>query len=261
MRPVDVARAAGVSTQLVRNLLTEGVLPPARHTPGGHRILDERHRDALIAHRALVAGYGHGTAREVLLAVHAGEAATALALLDAGHAELHAQRLALAETAAAVAAVAAAESATPNSEPAGPDVRTRRARTPDSRGATADLAATDGAVPREGLLVGELAHRLRIRASALRVWEEAGLLHPERDRDGYRRYHADAVRDARLVVLLRQSNHPFSQVKAVLDGVRASGDTTALHAVIEQRRAWFTARARAMLAASAALHAILESLV
>jgi len=229
MRPVDVARAAGVSTQLVRNLLAEGVLPPAEHTPGGHRILDERHRAALIAHRALVAGYGHAIARDVLLAVHAGEQATALALIDAGHAELHAQRLALAETAAAVAAIAAVE----------------------------PLLA-EQVVPREGLLVGELAHRLRIRASALRVWEEAGLLHPQRDRDGYRRYHADEVRDARLVVLLRQSYHPFPQIRAVLDGVRASGDTTALHAVLEQRRAWFTARATAMLAASAALHAFLQ---
>jgi len=228
MRPVDVARAAGVSTQLVRNLLAEGVLPPADHTPGGHRILDERHRGALLAHRALVAGYGHVTAREVMLAVHAGEEATALALLDAGHAELHAQRLALAETEAAVAAVAAADPPTPT------------------------------VVPRDGLLIGELAHRLRIRASALRVWEEAGLLRPDRDRDGYRRYHADAVRDARLIVLLRQSHHPFPQIRAVLDGVRTSGDTTALHAVLEQRRAWFTARSAAMLAASAALHAFLQ---
>jgi DNA-binding transcriptional MerR regulator len=228
MRPVDVARAAGVSTQLVRNLLAEGVLPPAEHTPGGHRILDERHRAALLTHRALVAGYGHATAREVLLAVHAGQTAGALALLDAGHAELHAQRLALAETAAAVAAIAAAESPTPT------------------------------IVPREGLLVGELAHRLRIRASALRVWEAAGLLHPQRDRDGYRRYDADTVRDARLVMLLRQSHHPFPQIRAVLDGVRTSGDTTVLHTVLEQRRAWFTARATAMLAASAALHAFLK---
>jgi DNA-binding transcriptional MerR regulator len=113
-------------------------------------------------------------------------------------------------------------------------------------------------VPHEGLLVGELAHRLRVRASALRLWEAAGLLHPGRDRDGYRRYHADAVRDARLVVLLRQSHHPLPQVRAVLDGVRASGDTTALHTVLEQRRAWFTVRSSAMLAASAALHAYLQ---
>jgi DNA-binding transcriptional MerR regulator len=229
MRPVDVARAAGVSTQLVRNLIAEGVLPPAGSTPGGHRILDERHRAALIAHRALVVGYGHVVARDVLLAVHAGETATALALLDAGHAELHAQRQALTETAAAVAAIA-----------------------------TAEPPATEQVVPREGLLVGELAHRLRIRASALRVWEAAGLLHPHRDRDGYRRYHADAVRDARLVVLLRQSHHMFPQIRAVLDGVRESGDTTVLHTVLEQRRAWFTARSSAMLAAAAALHALLQ---
>ncbi|MGI5128642.1 MerR family transcriptional regulator [Pseudonocardia sp. CA-107938] len=228
MRPVDVARAAGVSSQLVRDLLAEGVLPPAGRTPGGHRILDERHRAALLAHRALVAGYGHALARDVMLAVHAGEQAAALALLDAGHADLHAQRLALEATAAALAAVATAPPVVPES------------------------------VPREGLLVGELAHRLRVRASALRVWEAAGLLHPVRDRDGYRRYDADAVRDARLVVLLRQSYQPFPQIRAVLDGVRRSGDTTALHAALEARRAAFTVRARAMLTAAAALDAFLQ---
>jgi len=230
VRPIDVARAAGVSPQLVRNLLAEGVLPPARRTPGGHRVLDERHRDALVAHRALVAGFGHRTAREVLRAVHAGDEAAALALVTEGYAELHAQRLALAETAAAVAAVAAAEENT-------------------------QAAA---AVPPGGLLVGELAHRLRVRPSALRVWEAAGLLHPARDRDGYRRYRAADVRDARLVVLLRQAHHPFPQIRAVLDGVRRTGDTTALHAVLDQRRAFLDARARAMLTAAAALHALIE---
>lgn len=233
MRPIDVARAAGVSTQLVRNLLAEGVLPPAEHTPGGHRVLDERHRDALLAHRALVAGFGHDTAREVLLAVHADELPAALALLDAGHAELHGQRLALAETAEAVAALTAAE----------------------------DRATDRGAVPAAGLLVGELAHRLGVRTSALRVWEAAGLITPTRDRDGYRRYTAADVRDARLIVLLRQSHHPIPQIGAVLDGVRSTGDTAVLRIVLEQRRALHTARSAAMLAAAAALRAYLDATV
>lgn len=233
MRPVDVAAAAGVSTQLVRNLLDEGVLPPARYTPGGHRVLDERHRDALLAHRALVAGFGHATARAVLLAVHDGDVAAALALLDAGHATLHDQRLALDETAEAVATMTAAE----------------------------DGSADPGTVPPAGLLVGELAHRLGVRPSALRVWEAAGLITPGRDRDGYRRYLAADVRDARLIVLLRQSYHPIPQIRAVLDGVRSTGDTAVLRIVLEQRRTLLSARSSALLAAAAALHAFLETSV
>lgn len=225
MRPIDVARAAGVSTQLVRNLLAEGVLPPARHTAGGHRVLDERHRDALVTHRALVGGFGHATARAVLLAVHAGELPAALALLDAGHAALHEQRRALTATADAVAAVAEA--------PADP-----------------------GPAARAGLLIGELAHRLGVRASALRVWEAAGLVDPARDRDGYRRYRPADVRDARIVATMRQSYHSFPQIRTVLEGVRASGGTAALHDVLEQRRAQLAARSSAMLAAAAALHVL-----
>ncbi len=71
LRPIDLARASGVSTQQVRNLLDAGVLPPAPRTTTGYRRFDERHRRALLAYHALAEGYGPRTARAIMQAVHA----------------------------------------------------------------------------------------------------------------------------------------------------------------------------------------------
>ncbi|MEU1949492.1 MerR family DNA-binding transcriptional regulator, partial [Streptomyces sp. NPDC020125] len=95
LRPVDLARMAGVSTQQIRNYLDAGILPPAARTPAGYRRFEDRHRRALVTYRALLPGYGAETARAVMRAVHAEDIALALTLVNAGHAALHDQRLSL----------------------------------------------------------------------------------------------------------------------------------------------------------------------
>ncbi|MFD2352022.1 MerR family DNA-binding transcriptional regulator [Nonomuraea ferruginea] len=55
MRPIDLARAAGLSTQQIRNYADDGVLPPTPRTPAGYRRFDARHRQALLTYRALAA--------------------------------------------------------------------------------------------------------------------------------------------------------------------------------------------------------------
>jgi hypothetical protein len=89
-----------------------------------------------------------------MAAEHAGDVAKALALVDACHAELHEQRRTLQATRHALETVA---------------------ETP---------------APRRGdLSIGQVAAQLQVRTSALRTWESAGLLAPDRDRGtGYRRY-------------------------------------------------------------------------
>ncbi|GAA1311254.1 hypothetical protein [Saccharothrix xinjiangensis] len=48
LRPVDPARAAGISTRRVRNHLDAGVLPPAERSEFGYRRFEERHRQVLL---------------------------------------------------------------------------------------------------------------------------------------------------------------------------------------------------------------------
>jgi DNA-binding transcriptional MerR regulator len=227
LRTVDLARAAGISTQQVRNYLDAGVLPPAARTPTGYRTFDLRHRAALLTYRALARGYGPAAAKAIMQAVTDGDVPQALALVDAGHAALHEQRLSLRATGEALEAVAE--------------------QRPDA-----------AAVPRSGIRIGELAAHLGVRTSALRVWEAAGLLSPHREPvTRYRRYGAADARDAQMIRMLRQGRYRVPQIRAILDGLRRAGSSEALRAAIAQRHAELTQQARAMLDGASHLHAYL----
>ncbi|MEV5893272.1 MerR family transcriptional regulator [Nonomuraea fuscirosea] len=223
LRPVDLAREVGVSTQQIRNYADAGILPPAERTPSGYRRFDTRHRAALLAYRTLARGFGWDTARAVMRAVHEGDVPGGLALIDASHAALHGRRQELQATSEALHAVASA------------------AQAPDA--------------PASVMRIGDAARHLGLRASALRLWESAGLLTPPREPGtGYRRYGPDDVRDARMINILRQGRHPLPQIRALLDELRRTGSTRALRGAIEERRAALTRTAAAMLTGSAALH-------
>ena len=227
LRPVDLARRAGVSTQLVRNYEAAGVLPPTPRSESGYRQYDQRHMEALLTYRALAPGFGPLDATTIMRAVHDGDHALALRVVDASHAALHEQRLA---TDAMSEALGAAAEQFLDSEP----------------------------LPGPALLVGELARQLGIRTSALRVWESAGLLAPTRERGtNYRRYSPMQIRDARIINMLRQGRYGFDQIRPVLDGLRRTGSTEALRAAVAERRAAHDRRTRAMLHGAALLHAYL----
>lgn len=219
MRPIDLAREAGVSTQQVRNYVDWGVLPPAPRTESGYRVLGERHRAALLTYRALAKGFGWAAAKTIMHAVHDGDVQAALALVNEAHAAVHEQTRDLAATAEALTAVASA-----------------------------------APTPRSDLRIGEVARVLGVRTSALRVWEAAGLLVPEREHGtGYRRYTPRDIRDARMITMLRQNGYGLDQILPILDGLRESGSSDALLAAVETRRAALVTRTRLMVAATAHL--------
>ncbi|MEW2527252.1 MerR family transcriptional regulator [Streptomyces sp. NPDC047071] len=227
LRPVDLARLAGVSTQLVRDYADAGVLPPVERSPSGYRRFRPVHARALLTYRALARGFGPETAREIMRAVHADDVPGALALVDAAHAELHARREALRATAEALQAVAGETSA---DEP--------------------------GLRPRVPLTVSEAAARVGVRPSALRVWESAGLLAPARERGtDHRRYGAADLRDARMISLLRQAGYPLAQIRPVLEDLRGTGGSEALRTALDRRKRDLTQTSRATLEGTSRLHA------
>jgi DNA-binding transcriptional MerR regulator len=228
-RPVDLARMAGISTQQVRNYANAGILPSVSRTAAGYRRFGDRHRRALLTYRALAKGYGPPTAQAIMHAVHAGDTARALALMDAGHATLHDQRRSLQATAEALEAIAAQAEAAP-------------------------------APPRSGLRIGQVAAHLGIRTSALRTWESTGLLTPAREPGtNYRRFGTADVQDAQMILMLRQNLYPLPQIRPVLDGLRRTGSSDALRAAVAGRQASLTAQATAMLEGASHLHAYLTS--
>ena len=70
---------------------------------------------------------------------------------------------------------------------------------------------------RPQLLIGELAESLDVSTKTLRHYERIGVLPASsRGRNGYRVYSAEAVKQARTVVALRQLNLPIETIRELL---------------------------------------------
>ncbi|MGW6457453.1 TioE family transcriptional regulator [Streptomyces sp. NPDC055078] len=233
LRPVDLARAHGLSTQSIRNYEEAGVLPAAGRTPHGYRTYTALHARALGTFLALVPGHGHQTATSIMRAVNQGAVAEAVRLIDEGHAQLLDDRRTLQAVESALRDLAPAMSPEPD-------------------------AAVSGSGS-GGTFIGPLAGQLGIRPATLRKWEHAGLVRPRRDPlTGYRLYDEADVRDARLAHQLRRGGYRLEQIAPLIAQVRAAGGLEPLEAALGDWRGRLSARGRAMLSGAAELEAYLR---
>ncbi|QYC43340.1 zinc-responsive transcriptional regulator [Nonomuraea coxensis DSM 45129] len=233
LRPVDLARGHGLSTQAVRNYEEAGILPPADRTAAGYRVYTPRHAQALRAFLALAPAHGHAAATAIMRAVNAGEVEDALRRVDESHAQLLDDRRTLEAVERALTDL--------TRPPAGP-------APPAAAGGGPDLT-----------FIGPLARRLGLRPATLRKWERAGLVRPRRDpRTGYRVYSAADVRDARLAHQLRRGGYPLEQIAPLIERVRAAGGVEPLRNALDGWRGRLAVRGRAMLSAAAELNAYLS---
>ncbi|MFH9983384.1 TioE family transcriptional regulator [Streptomyces sp. NPDC017179] len=230
LRPVDLARGHGLSTQAIRNYEEVGILPAADRTPHGYRTYTPLHAAALRAFLALLPGHGHRTATSIMRAVNEGAADEAFRLIDESHAQLLDDRRTL----------QAVEGALRDLEPT--------------------AASEPDAVPGpRGTFIGPLARRLGIRPATLRTWERAGLVRPRRDpQTGYRVYDEADVRDVRLAHQLRRGGYLLEQIAPLIAQVRAAGGLEPLQAALGDWRGRLSARGRAMLSGAAELEAYLR---
>ncbi|WYW17751.1 TioE family transcriptional regulator [Amycolatopsis coloradensis] len=223
LRPVDLAREHGLSTQAVRNYEADGILPAAERGPQGYRTYTPLHARALRAFLALVPGHGHATATAIMRAVNQDAVEEALRLIDESHAQLLDDRRTLQAVAAALR----------------------------------DLEPV--AQERGEMFVGPLARKLGVRPATLREWERAGLLRPERDpKTGYRVYSAADVRDAKLTHQLRRGGYLLERIAPVLDQVRSAGGVVPLESTLRDWHSRLSARGRALLSGAAALESYLD---
>jgi DNA-binding transcriptional MerR regulator len=224
LRPTDLARRHGISTQAVRNYEREGFLPPAERTASGYRVYTELHAAALRAYLALVAAYGYATAGRIMIAANDDKTEDLLLTIDRGHHQLLRDRETLASVRHTVGHLTA--------EPSAP--ATRPHHTPRT--------------------IGELAHQLQVTPATLRNWEDVGILAPARDRaTGYRVFTAADIRDAELAHLLRRGGYPLEHIAEVLQQIRTAGGTEALVTALDDWQRRLTARGLAMLTAAARL--------
>jgi DNA-binding transcriptional MerR regulator len=224
LRPIDLAREHGLSSQAVRNYEEAGILPPADRTPHGYRVYTPLHALALRVFTALVPAHGHPTATAIMRAVNEDAVEDALTLVDESHEQLLKDRKTL----------AAVEKALRDLAPSEP---------PPERGIT---------------FVGPLARQLGLRPATLRKWEQAGLIHPQRDpQTGYRVYSPADVRDVHLAHQLRRGGYLLSQIAPLLAQVRTAGGVAPLESTLNDWRSRLTDRGLAMLRGAAELHAYL----
>src|SRR4051794_21583474 len=99
-RTSDLAKAAQISVQQIRNYETSGLIPPVerRANASGYRIYTSKHLAALKTVRSLIPAKGWQQARSIMQCVHNGALPAALALIDQYHAELAARRIQLDHT-------------------------------------------------------------------------------------------------------------------------------------------------------------------
>ncbi|WP_181773727.1 MerR family transcriptional regulator [Amycolatopsis pittospori] len=227
MRTAEVARRAGYSVQQVRNLERDGVLPPAARTPSGYRDYGETHVRSALAYRAFAAAVGPVEARKIVRAAHRDPLAEVLALLDAAHAGLDAERADLRHAREAVRVI--------SHEPI-----------EDVRGS-------------DSMSVSELATALGVRPSTLRHWDAERLVVPDRDpARGTRRYTPAQVGDARIVQQLRLAGYRVEPLRALMPELRRSRRIEDVATALAARDGAITTRSRALLDGAAALSAVLS---
>lgn len=206
LRTIDLAKAVGLSVQQVRNYEDCGFLPPVERNEQGYRLYTVDHLKALETVRSMIRGYGWQQALEIMRAVQRGDVPAALSLVDARHAAIDHERGQVTRTLEALQVVA--------SRPV-PRPRVR---------------------PSQGLRVSEAARRVGVRVSALRFWEEQGLLHPIRQQgSSYRLYDDQQMHQLQVVVLLREVGYGFDVIRQVLGELTSGRPEKAVEAV-EKRR-------------------------
>lgn len=231
-RPIDLARAVGVSAQTVRTYEQVGFLPPAARTATGYRRYETRHMRALQVARLMITGYGWRPALRIMQYAHEGEVAAAVAAVDACHAGLDQARH---KTVATLTALRSA--ITPSTDE-------------DGRAYQTELP----------LRISAVARRVGVRASTVRFWEKHDLVQPRRESaSGYRLYDAVEVRRVQVIALLRHGGYDFDAIRPVLAELATGRPEQVAHAA-ERRLADVTEESRRCSAATAAFWAYIEDL-
>jgi len=228
LRTKDLAQAIHISVQQVRNYEASGFIPAVERSPSGYRRYTQQHLAALKTARHLIAGYGSQRAHQIMQAVHQGRLSDALALINERHAELDRTRLQLEQTLAALSVLAA------------------------------QLPSETHPRFSQRLRIGTAARLVGVRVSALRFWEQQGLLQPIRENGSkYRLYDEQQLRRLRIVALLRQANYDFAVIRTALDELEAGQPQRAV-AAVEERRSKLTSMSWRCLEAMAAFYAYIS---
>lgn len=104
--------------------------------------------------------------------------------------------------------------------------------------------------PTSGLLsIGELAERTAVPASALRYYDELGLVRPATRTSGRRRYAESAVNDVGMILLFREVGFTLSEIGRFI----SAGERSSRRQIIDQKLAELAEQEHRIEVARAAL--------
>ncbi|WP_454787930.1 MerR family transcriptional regulator [Mycolicibacterium lutetiense] len=226
-----VAAAIGYSVQQIRDLERCGVIASAVRADNGYRQFSVTAIHDLRAYRDLAHAVGPVEARRAMYAIRALPTGEAVTLVCSLHTGLNRERE------QALVARHALE-------------------------AIQDEAKTEAA-PAEGdaMTITELSRALGVRASTLRFWEKEGLVKPERitNRTGSaRRYHLEAIREARITAALRAAGYRIPDVQRAVAAIRDLDDVNRSLEALDARLNSITERTLSLLRAASTLAQIIQ---
>lgn len=169
-----------VSDTTLKRYENFGLLPKIRKTAGGQRRYQEIHRQAFLTIRKLLQGFEITTAYELMRLALAGEFSQSYWLIAQAQKQLVADEEAL-----------------------------RRNR-------TFILSLPQEHLAQQRLRIGELAKLAQVETSAIRYWEERGLLISQRGENGYRYYEEEEIKKTLIITSLRKTVYAIEEIKELL---------------------------------------------
>ncbi|MDO3412368.1 MerR family transcriptional regulator [Saccharibacillus sp. CPCC 101409] len=186
--PAQAAAKLGVSTTTLRRYEQQGLIPDVSRVGANRRVYAEPHMRAFEALRALLKAYEIPVAYEAMRRIKSGEVEEALWLLNRQQADIQEEKRRLTETLNRLS-----HADFPESEPRG-----RRTAS--------------------GITIGEAAKIAGVNASAVRHWEQEGLIASTRSPgSGYRLFDPREVRRIIVIASLRRTVFFIAHMKKLLD--------------------------------------------
>lgn len=80
---------------------------------------------------------------------------------------------------------------------------------------------TDQRISRDLLSIGQVAERTGLAVSAIRFYEEVGLVHPKRSPAGHRKFNRSTIRRLSFVLIAQRLGYQLDEIKTQLDTLPA----------------------------------------
>lgn len=187
-RPVDIARKLNISTSAMRHYESWGIIPLPERSKSNYRLYTDVHLAYFRCTRALSNGFGFACTVDVLRKMTQGQTSEALWVVNAEQAKLNHEKSVTEQTLTLL-------------------------RDPD-------LSPIEDKKLRAHMTIGEAASLTDVTPSAIRHWEQEGLIKPERSPDnGYRLFTPMHIRQILIIRTMRPTVYFLEDMKEIVHSV------------------------------------------